>query len=255
MTRTVVITGSASGIGQATALLCAEKGWRVVGLDKIPAERYVDIRLDLANPAQRHRVANEVALLAGQSIDAVIACAGVVGDDSPAVNYFGMRDTLARLRPLLAKGQSPRAVAITSSSVLLDVNPDLVAACLRDDESTAQQLARRDPAHAYSSSKYAMQQWLREQAGTHEWVGHGILLNGIAPGLVETPMTAPLLASGEGRAILKKMVPMSIGRNAQPEEMAQILMWLATPENSYLVGQVLHVDGGKELIMHRARAV
>jgi NAD(P)-dependent dehydrogenase (short-subunit alcohol dehydrogenase family) len=87
---------------------------------------------------------------------------------------------------------------------------------------------------------------MRRQAITADWVGAGILLNGIAPGIIETPMTQPMLDDNTRRAQLEQQVPMPIGRHGRPEEVAELLLWLASPANSLMVGQVIFIDGGAE---------
>ena len=87
---------------------------------------------------------------------------------------------------------------------------------------------------------------MRRQAITADWAGAGILLNGIAPGIIETPMTKPMLDDEPRRAQLEQEVPMPIGRHGRPEEVAELLLWRASPANSMMVGQILFIDGGAE---------
>lgn len=253
MSRTVVITGSASGIGQACAQLCRDRGWRVIGIDRNDpneeGEPPTDLCLDLADPAARGEIRRFVEDASNGRIDALIACAGTVGEPCVRVNFFGMRDTLELLRPLLAQSDSPRAVAVTSASVLFDTDQAIIDACLAGDEALAHELGKANPKQAYPSSKVAMQQWVRRHAATAEWGGSGILLNIAVPGTVETPLVQPVLDSEEGRAWLKEAVPTALGRNASATEMAHALIWLVSPENSYMVGQNIFVDGGSEVIL------
>lgn len=101
----------------------------------------------------------------------------------------------------------------------------------------------------YSSTKKAFAQWIRRSAPTEEWAGEGIALNAVAPGVIDTPMTADYLATEEARQELLKMVPMPLNGIAEPEVVARLLAWLVSEENSHLCGQVVFVDGGSDAVI------
>jgi NAD(P)-dependent dehydrogenase (short-subunit alcohol dehydrogenase family) len=161
------------------------------------------------------------------------------------------------LRPLLARGVAPRVVIVSSSASFGEHDQVIVAACLDGDENRSRQLAasgNEDDAKArlgliYAASKRAVTRWIRRTAPRAEWAGAGILLNGVAPGLVVTPMTAPLLATSEGREVLARAVPRGVAEPAEPRDLALLLAFLAGPENRYMVGQVPFCDGGSEVIV------
>ena len=245
MARTIVITGADSGIGKATASLSEARGWKPIRADLNGG----DVEADLATPQGRLALIERVTALVGERLDAVIACAGVTSPTPVTlqVNYFGAIATLEGMLPLLAKGIQPRAIGISSFASVLQPDSELVEACLSGDEAATLRIAEnKDPASYYASSKAAFARWIRRQAITADWVRAGILLNGIAPGIVETPMTHPMLDDRARRAQLEQEVPMPIGRHGRPEEIAELLLWLASPENSLLVGQMLFIDGGAE---------
>src|SRR5665648_770354 len=105
--RTVVVTGSASGIGKATKALLEARGDRVIGVDI----RDADITVDLTTAEGRAALVDQVRALTGGRIDAIVANAGLA-HSTPAtigVNYFGAVATLEGLRPLLAGSAAPRA--------------------------------------------------------------------------------------------------------------------------------------------------
>jgi NAD(P)-dependent dehydrogenase (short-subunit alcohol dehydrogenase family) len=208
-----------------------------------------DVKADLATQQGRTASVEGVTALTGERLDAVIACAGVALTTplTLQVNYFGAIATLEGLRPLLAKGNSPRAVGVTSFASIMQPDSELVEACLFGDEVAALRIAEsKDPGVYYASSKAAFARWMRHQAIAADWVGAGILLNGIAPGIVVTPMTQPMLDDKARREQLEQAVPMPIGRDARPEEIAELLLGLASQENSMMVGQILFIDGGAE---------
>lgn len=247
--RLIVVTGAASGIGQATAALIEQRGWRAVRVDLQEG----DVRVDLSSEEGRRRLVDEIAALSGGRLDAVIACAGVAPPRAGAalmmqVNFFGAVATLEGLRPLLARGGEPRAVIVSSWASIQPVEPALVEACLTGDESLAVKLAAElESPHTYASSKAAVARWVRRNALNQRWLGAGILLNAIAPGLVATPMTQQFIDHPQARAALEKVMPRPLGRDAQPCEIAELLCWLVSPANSLLIGQVMFVDGGAEL--------
>ena len=245
MARTIVITGANSGIGKATAALAEARGWKPIRADLNGG----DVEADLATPQGRLAFVEEVNALVGEHLDAVIACAGVTLPTSLTlkVNYFGAIATLEGMLPLLAKGTQPRAIGISSFASVLQPDSELVEACLSGNEAEALRIAEnKDPDAYYASSKAAFARWIRRQAITTDWVGTGILLNGIAPGIVETPMTQQMLDDETRRDQLEHVVPMPIGRHGRPEEIAELLLWLASPANSLMVGQMLFIDGGAE---------
>ena len=126
MARTSVVTGAASGIGAAVVALLEGRGDRVIGVDLAGT----DVHADLSTPAGRASMVDQVTRLAGGPVDAVIANAGVLGGDTGAivhVNYFGAVATLDGLRPLLAQGDAPRAVATVSTALLQEVDDTVEA--------------------------------------------------------------------------------------------------------------------------------
>jgi NAD(P)-dependent dehydrogenase (short-subunit alcohol dehydrogenase family) len=255
-TRTTVVTGARSGIGQAVAALLRERGEQVVGIDLGDST----IATDLSIPDGRRHAIAEVRKLCSEGLDALIECAGLSTQDGPtvvSVNYFGTVALAEGLQPLLANGRAPRAVLVSSSACFLPFDGKVVAACLAGDESRARALAAshtRDEATArqgaiYAASKRALTRWIRRTAPRPEWAGAGILLNGVSPGLVITPMTRPLLATEQGRKVLEQAVPRALPDPAEPRDLALLLAFLASPDNRYLVGQVPYCDGGTDVIM------
>ncbi|AZI34952.1 putative oxidoreductase [Caenibius tardaugens NBRC 16725] len=249
MARTILITGAASGICKATAELCRAAGDTVISVDI----RDADIIADLSTGEGRATMLREAERLAPNGLDAVLAGAGLSRADMPretvAVNYFGAVATLEGLRPLLLKSARPRAVVICSTAAILPGNDLLVETCLAGDEAAALAIAGDAPRSVYPDSKRAISKWLRRTAGSREWAGSGILLNGVGPGVVETAMTAPMLKQPEMVEMIKKSNPMAVEGYAQPEEIAELLVFLLGFTNHYMVGQLIFIDGGTDIIM------
>jgi NAD(P)-dependent dehydrogenase (short-subunit alcohol dehydrogenase family) len=252
MSRTIVVTGAASGIGAATAALLRDRGDTVIGVDLGGS----DVDADLSTAEGCAAMVDAVRDRTGGRIDAVVANAGSAAQEPwiVRVNYFGAVRTLERLRPLLAGSDAPRAAITSSMASFHPTDPAIVDACLSGDEgaavAAAEQAAGRDEQGLiYSSSKRALNRWMRSVAATDDWAGASIPINAIAPGVVVTPMTQELVGSEEGRQQLQQAVPMPLHGYAQPEDMAEVLAFLVSPVNRVMTGQVIFVDGGADVVL------
>lgn len=243
--RTYVVTGSASGIGRATCERLERDGHRVLDVDL----RDASIRCDLSSAAGRAALVEEVRRASGGAVDAVVANAGVVADAQACVrvNYFGAVATCEGLRPLLASGAAPRVVVTASSSVLNPRHPGVVEACLAGDEDLAVERAGPIGLLGYPTSKHAVARWVRREAP--RWAADGIALNAVAPGIVQTPMTAPVLAHPQLRQLAVDSVPMPLGGPAHPDDVAEAIAFLSAAATVRITGQVLFVDGGADVVL------
>lgn len=256
--RTVVVTGSASGMGAATRSLLEADGQRVIGVD----QRDADVVADLSTVDGREAAIAGVADLTGDAIDGIVTWAGVAGlSHLPgsllvAVNHFGTVALMEGLGPLLARGDRPAAVAISSNSTTCQpgVPMDVVDLCLAGDEVGAKEAADGAGALAtYPATKTAVARWARRSAPTSDWAGQGIALNVVAPGAIETPM---LQATREDDVIGRFVdeFPIPVGRKGTADELAAVVAFLLGPSARFLCGSVLFVDGGTDALL-RADAV
>jgi NAD(P)-dependent dehydrogenase (short-subunit alcohol dehydrogenase family) len=242
--RTVCITGAAGGIGAATRTRLENDGVRVIGVDVRDAE----VLADLATGPGRDAMVLAVAEQCDGKLDGLVAAAGIMGNEPlvVAINYFGAVATLEGLRPLLAQGTDASAVAISSNSTTTTPGlPNaLVDTILAGDEDAALAAAGAAPGvFAYPASKLALARYVRHHAPTPDWIGAGIRLNAIAPGVIETPMTQKDL---EFIFSIPDVFPVPIGRPGRPAEIASLLTYLLSPDATFFCGSVVFADGGTD---------
>jgi len=256
MSRTYIVTGSASGIGQATVEILRSHGHRAIGADI----RDAPIMADLSIATGRAEFARQAEELTGGRCDGFIAVAGVAVPNrlTVALNHFGTIASLNAVRPLLARAVAPRAVVIGSLGALAPIDDTLFDLLRAGDESAA--LAHADGLHVvsdgigtsvlYTTSKRALSRWVREHASTPAWAGEGIALNVLAPGVTRTPITAPLLDTEAGRAAFSSAAPAPLNGPAAPAGViGELAVWLAGEANSFVTGQIIYADGGSESML------
>lgn len=248
--RTIVVTGSASGMGAATKQRLESAGDHVIGVDVKDA----DVVADLGTTEGRAAAIGALTEQSGGIVDGVVIWAGLAGLTHRSgsllvsVNYFGTVVLLEGLRPLLARGSSPAAVAISSNSTTIQPNLPLAITdtCLTGDEAAAR--AAGDDAGSlsvYPATKLAVARWVRRNAPA--WAEDGITLNAVAPGAVETPM---LEQSRRDETIGSTVdtLPIPMGRPAAPDQLAAFVRFLLGPEARNFCGSVVFVDGGTDAL-------
>lgn len=246
--KVAIVTGAGQGIGRACAIRLAAEGARVVVADineKTSAETVTTIaeaggaaRLVIANVAQRLDVLNLLAatIEAYGQVDVMVANAGIV-DDVPfldldeaefdrviATNLKGTflcaQAAARQMVRQVEQGQPPGAIVNMSSINAQFGLPDHVA---------------------YSISKGGIMQLTKSMAVA--LAPHGIRVNAIGPGTIETPLLAGVVKDEEFRQKVLSRTP--LGRFGKPEEIAAIAAWLASNQASYITGETIYADGGR----------
>jgi NAD(P)-dependent dehydrogenase (short-subunit alcohol dehydrogenase family) len=244
---TYVVSGSASGMGLATAAQLRSLGHEVIGVDVRDAE----VVADLSSHQEREDALSEIGALCHGRLNGVALFAGLVGLTGrpshllASVNYFGSVELFEGLRPFLAAAGTSFALAVCSNSMTCQpgISEELVDALLAGNEAHAREVADKGlSVQAYPATKTALARWLRRAAPT--WIEEGIHLNAIAPGVVETAMVAATRADPVLGDLMRGFkVP--IGRGATAEEVAELAVFMLT-RATFMVGSIVLVDGGTE---------
>jgi NAD(P)-dependent dehydrogenase (short-subunit alcohol dehydrogenase family) len=236
--KTVVITGGGSGMGFATAqaFLAEDANVAICGrsaeklnqaVDKLGSEdRLFTCPADVSKPDDLSRMYEQVTKLFG-NIDIIFANAGVDNltgiedcdeatfDKIVSVNFKGVFFTVQRALPHMKNGG---AIVLNASLTQHQGLPNLTI---------------------YAATKAAVSQMARSLATL--LLPKGIRVNAVSPGVIDTDMTQR--AVGEMFESLGQQIPM--GRLGKPEEIAKAVLFLASDDASYIVGEDLLVDGGR----------
>lgn len=247
MSRTAVVTGAASGIGSTAAHRLLAEGWTVYGMDLSlerlskaadafgdGRDRYHCVACDVASATSTARAFAEVARSTAR-LDALICSAGAIRigaleENTPddvdlmlSVNVKGPWLCVRSALPLLRSGATPaepnRVVIIGSVSGL---RPKMGSGM-------------------YAASKAAVHVLAGVMAV--ELAPSGVIVNAIAPGTTDTPMIVEM-------SQMKSSVPFKLsgksplGRMAQPDDIADVILFLLSKGAGYINGAVIPVDGG-----------
>ncbi|GCF94084.1 NAD(P)-dependent dehydrogenase [Enterococcus florum] len=232
--KTVVVSGAASGIGQAQAEAFLTQKATVIGLDQQPMtakERFIPYQVDLSDYSQVAEVG--AAILARYPhVDILINTAGILDDYLP---------TLSTTEELWMKIFQTNVTSIFRlTNVFLPHMLERKSGVIINMASIAGLIAGGGGA-AYTMAKHAVVGYTKQLA--LDYAAEGIRVNALAPGAIKTPMNAADFAGDASMAEwVAKETPLN--RWAEPQEVAAATLFLASEAASYLQGVVLPVDGG-----------
>jgi glucose 1-dehydrogenase len=240
--KTVLVTGAGSGIGHATAELLGGAGAAVCvnyfGHDYAEEARALAARLpraiaveaDVSNAAQVTGMVERVESELGP-LRVLVNNAGVEG----AVPFLELDEkTWDRVQGVNLKGAFLCAQAAARAMRRSRLGGSIV-----NISSIHEDLPLPGNA-AYCASKGGLRMLMRNIAV--ELAPHGIRVNNVAPGAIETPINASTLADPDKLETLRRTIP--LGRVGRPEEVAQVVLFLASDASSYVSGSTYYVDGG-----------
>ncbi len=231
--QTILITGAASGIGYAQMTTYLAQGATVIAIDRQPIqfinERLSTYKLDLADEQALTTWLQEHQSIL-QQVQIFLSTAGVLDGFIPAgdTSYQAIKDNL----------QVNLFAPIQISQFLLDALQENAGQIIFM-ASIAGSIAGGGGA-AYTTAKHGLVGWMRQLALDY---AKTIRINAIAPGAIATPMNAADFA-GDGAMAAQVADETPVGRWAQAQEVADLTLFLTSPQASYMQGQVLTIDGG-----------
>lgn len=249
--KIAVITGGGSGIGRACALRFAQEGAKVCVADRDQAaakdtarrveaegQRSLAIRIDTTDEAANDAMVAACVEAFG-AVDVLVAAAGVASvrpDAASATPYTMLDIPTASFRAVIDVNLygvlfSNRAVARWMVANRRGGSLVNLGSIMSKMPSTG---------GAYSVSKAGV--WMATKCLAQELARHGIRVNAIGPGFIETPMTAPLRGDADRSRWAMSLTPM--GRYGTPDEVASTALFLASDESAFFTGEILHPSGG-----------
>ena len=243
--KSALVTGASGGIGRATALAFARSGASVLVAD-VNAEGGQET-VAMIEAAGGRAVWQRCDVSDAGEVRAMIAA---------AVSAFGRLDCAFNNAGLNRLGDDEYDDAIWERN--MGINLSGVMRCMREESaamlatgggaivntSSINGITGNPGQPAYTAAKHGVIGLTRH--GALRWAQAGIRVNAVCPGVIETPMTAPLVANPDMKKVIDAMTPM--GRMGTAEEIAEAVVWLCSPAASFVTGHAMVVDGGATAI-------
>lgn len=239
--KVALVTGASGGIGRATALAFAASGAAVVVSDVNDAGG--EETAALIREAGGFAVFQHCNVADPAEVKALVA---------RAVSEYGRLDFAHNNAGINNMGADEYQDEIWDRS--LAINLSGVMYCMREEAevmlaqgkgaivntASINGLVGNGAQPGYTATKHGVVGLTRH--GALRWAKAGIRVNAVCPGVIETPMTAPLVANPEMRKVIDGMTPM--GRMGTADEIAAAVLWLCSDQASFVTGHPLVVDGG-----------
>jgi NAD(P)-dependent dehydrogenase (short-subunit alcohol dehydrogenase family) len=245
--KVAVITGAATGIGRASALLFAQAGARLVltdvreepltaaaGAVRAAGGEVASVVADLAQPAQCPR-AVEAALASWGRLDVLFNNAGV-----GTMVVGGTVESIDLDRWDLAQDVNVRAMYLVSRAAVPAMRAAGGGSIVNTSSVSAFRGSTGRPSHAYAASKGAVLALTHAMAASYG--RDRIRVNAICPGTIRTRLTVDIIDHAEREAAEGRGIP--LGRVGEPEDIARCALFLASDDAAWISGAEIVVDGG-----------
>jgi 3-oxoacyl-[acyl-carrier protein] reductase len=227
--RTALVTGGASGIGAATAARLRASGAEVAVFDREPVEGYVSVTGDISSSADVNAAVAQVERDLGR-IDVLVNSAGVPGESLRTVDVTD--EEWQRVLGINANGSFYMCRAVLPGMIERGYGRIVLVASIAGKEGNPM-------AGAYSASKAAV--IAMTKAIGKDVAGTGVLVNCIAPAVIETPILVGL--SQQHIDYMVERIP--LGRVGRADEVAALICFLASEELSFSTGAAYDISGGR----------
>ena len=230
--KIALVTGASSGMGAETARLLSDGGARVFGAQRGLSD-FEDIVVDFADPSSPEKAIDHIAKATGQ-LDILVNNAGVMREGT--VEETSLDDWHLQMQ-----------INLTAPFLLIRYAMPLLRAARGTivNVGSIEGLGNNPRHPAYGASKAGLHGLTRAVAVDHG--PDGVRCNAVAPGWIDTPLNEDFIASlAEPAAFRAKIGGIHpLGRTGAPQEVAELICWLASDAATFVTGQVWTIDGGR----------